>query len=270
MQARFYLPQYHRFSAPDPARDQHFEATQSWNIYSYVQNNPLNKTDPTGMMAFLNMMEKAALQENASLGSLTGGSAPSAGGQNPASTASSDSSGDGKAQSGTEVDLAGKPGATGSGVQPTTNGTVQNWTTDAPSPAATPGVFTVVVHGAPGADHGATSQSNGTSVPVADIAAAVKGSPEYKAGMPVRMVSCFAGAGQVDSNGQIAALPLAQRLANTLNTSVQASPFRITESTQNGQVVSIQERSPQGMRAVQWQTYSPGQMPPIRSIIPFM
>ena len=49
MQARFYLPWYGRFTAPDPARDQHFEDTQSWNIYSYVRNNPVMGVDPTGM-----------------------------------------------------------------------------------------------------------------------------------------------------------------------------------------------------------------------------
>ncbi|NTV73141.1 MAG: RHS repeat-associated core domain-containing protein, partial [Holophaga sp.] len=49
MQARFYLPQYGRFASPDPARDQHFEFTQSWNIYSYVRNNPVMSTDPTGL-----------------------------------------------------------------------------------------------------------------------------------------------------------------------------------------------------------------------------
>ncbi|MDP2815571.1 MAG: RHS repeat-associated core domain-containing protein [Rectinemataceae bacterium] len=49
MQARFYLPMWGRFASPDPARDQHFEQTQSWNIYSYVQNSPVMKIDPTGM-----------------------------------------------------------------------------------------------------------------------------------------------------------------------------------------------------------------------------
>ena len=48
MQARFYAPWYGRFLSPDPARDQHFEETQSWNIYSYVQNNPTMLIDPTG------------------------------------------------------------------------------------------------------------------------------------------------------------------------------------------------------------------------------
>ncbi len=51
MQARFYHPGFGRFTAPDPARDQHFDNTQSWNIYSYVRNNPIMSTDPTGMLA---------------------------------------------------------------------------------------------------------------------------------------------------------------------------------------------------------------------------
>ena len=58
MQARFYAPQYHRFLSPDPARDQHFEATQSWNIYSYVQNMPLMMTDPSGLVAECNLKSK--------------------------------------------------------------------------------------------------------------------------------------------------------------------------------------------------------------------
>lgn len=49
MQARFYAPWFGRFLSPDPALDQHFEFTQSWNIYSYVQNNPTMLIDPTGM-----------------------------------------------------------------------------------------------------------------------------------------------------------------------------------------------------------------------------
>jgi len=50
MQARFYAPWFGRFASPDPARDQHFEETQSWNIYSYVRNNPVMGIDPTGMI----------------------------------------------------------------------------------------------------------------------------------------------------------------------------------------------------------------------------
>ena len=52
MQARFYAPWYGRFLSPDPAGDQHFEETQSWNIYSYVQNNPTMNIDPTGMYSW--------------------------------------------------------------------------------------------------------------------------------------------------------------------------------------------------------------------------
>ena len=59
MQARFYAPWYGRFLSPDPARDQHFEQTQSWNIYSYVQNNPVMVTDPTGMYSFKEFMQDA-------------------------------------------------------------------------------------------------------------------------------------------------------------------------------------------------------------------
>lgn len=58
MQARFYAPGYGRFLSPDPARDQHFEETQSWNIYSYVQNNPVMSVDPTGMYTFESSSDK--------------------------------------------------------------------------------------------------------------------------------------------------------------------------------------------------------------------
>ncbi|WP_316411596.1 RHS repeat-associated core domain-containing protein [Mesoterricola sediminis] len=50
IQARFYLPMYGRFASPDPARDQHFEETQSWNIYSYTQNQPTMRIDPDGQV----------------------------------------------------------------------------------------------------------------------------------------------------------------------------------------------------------------------------
>ena len=50
MQARFYAPWYGRFLSPDPARDQHFEETQSWNIYSYTQNQPTMRIDPDGQI----------------------------------------------------------------------------------------------------------------------------------------------------------------------------------------------------------------------------
>ena len=59
MQARFYAPIYGKFLSPDPARDQHFEQTQSWNIYSYVQNNPVMMTDPTGMWTWGGVYDSA-------------------------------------------------------------------------------------------------------------------------------------------------------------------------------------------------------------------
>jgi RHS repeat-associated protein len=54
MQARFYLPWMGRFASPDPARDQHSDDTQTWNIYSYVRNRPIMSTDPTGMEEKIN------------------------------------------------------------------------------------------------------------------------------------------------------------------------------------------------------------------------
>ncbi len=50
MKVRYYAPVLGRFISPDPADRQGFEA-QAWNRYSYVQNNPLNAFDPTGLDA---------------------------------------------------------------------------------------------------------------------------------------------------------------------------------------------------------------------------
>ncbi len=47
--ARYYSGGQGRFTSPDlPFADQHVEDPQSWNLYSYVRNNPLRYTDPTG------------------------------------------------------------------------------------------------------------------------------------------------------------------------------------------------------------------------------
>ena len=71
MQARFYLPGWRRSASTDPARDQHFEETQSWNIYSYVQNNPVMKTDPNGETAWDVVKGMAyAITDNATLGAV--------------------------------------------------------------------------------------------------------------------------------------------------------------------------------------------------------
>jgi len=49
MHARYYDPQWGRFLLVDPSRDSaYLEMPQSWNRYSYVMNNPLKYTDPTG------------------------------------------------------------------------------------------------------------------------------------------------------------------------------------------------------------------------------
>ena len=67
MQARFYLPMYGRFASPDPARDQHFEQTQSWNIYSYVQNNPVMAIDPNGEeLVAIQLMNAKSVSVNSS------------------------------------------------------------------------------------------------------------------------------------------------------------------------------------------------------------
>ena len=47
--ARYYSGAQGRFTSPDkPFADQHLEEPQSWNLYSYVRNNPLKFVDPTG------------------------------------------------------------------------------------------------------------------------------------------------------------------------------------------------------------------------------
>ena len=50
MGARYYDPVLGRLLSSDPADPQGF-AAQAWNRYSYVQNNPLNAFDPTGLDA---------------------------------------------------------------------------------------------------------------------------------------------------------------------------------------------------------------------------
>ena len=48
--ARYYHPGLGRFISTDPVGG-NSDDPQSWNRYSYVQNNPVNATDPTGEMA---------------------------------------------------------------------------------------------------------------------------------------------------------------------------------------------------------------------------
>ncbi|HYC58147.1 MAG TPA: RHS repeat-associated core domain-containing protein [Thermoanaerobaculia bacterium] len=54
MHARYYGPAFGRFVSPDPGRDWDLAVPQSWNLYSYVRNNPINFTDRTGRAVFEN------------------------------------------------------------------------------------------------------------------------------------------------------------------------------------------------------------------------
>lgn len=49
MHARHYWERSGRFMSIDPGRDWVPTQPQSWNLYAYVQNNPLSHTDPNGM-----------------------------------------------------------------------------------------------------------------------------------------------------------------------------------------------------------------------------
>jgi len=50
--ARYYSSTQGRFTSPDaPFMDQSEGNPQSWNLYSYVRNNPLKLVDPTGNSA---------------------------------------------------------------------------------------------------------------------------------------------------------------------------------------------------------------------------
>ena len=50
--ARYYSGAQGRFTSPDaPLIDQNPADPQSWNLFSYVRNNPLRFLDPTGMEA---------------------------------------------------------------------------------------------------------------------------------------------------------------------------------------------------------------------------
>ena len=51
MLARYYGADLGRFLSTDPGDDTYLVAPQSWNKYSYVRNNPINASDPTGTIA---------------------------------------------------------------------------------------------------------------------------------------------------------------------------------------------------------------------------
>ena len=60
MHARFYGSAIGRFLSPDPVNGNPTNP-QSWNLYTYVQNNPVNATDPTGLTIRLTGEMKQAL-----------------------------------------------------------------------------------------------------------------------------------------------------------------------------------------------------------------
>jgi RHS repeat-associated protein len=49
--ARMMAPNFGRFTSPDNGVDQHPDAPQSWNLYAYCWNNPVNRNDPDGRIA---------------------------------------------------------------------------------------------------------------------------------------------------------------------------------------------------------------------------
>jgi RHS repeat-associated protein len=60
MQAREYLPAYGKFAQVDPVYDQTKDDPESWNLYNYVTNNPVTKTDPDGRIAELPEMDASS------------------------------------------------------------------------------------------------------------------------------------------------------------------------------------------------------------------
>jgi RHS repeat-associated protein len=59
--ARYYSSQYGRFMTSDPGNVGADPLNpQSWNMYSYVQNNPLNNTDPSGKCSKKNGSDRAS------------------------------------------------------------------------------------------------------------------------------------------------------------------------------------------------------------------
>jgi RHS repeat-associated protein len=48
MHARYYTWGLGRFLTPDPGKDWDMQRPQTWNLYTYVRNNPVGNIDPTG------------------------------------------------------------------------------------------------------------------------------------------------------------------------------------------------------------------------------
>jgi RHS repeat-associated protein len=94
--ARYLSEAQARFTSPDaPFADQHPDDPQSWNMYTYVRNNPLRNTDPNGtdcqngvracadyiiggLNAIANIPSNLATSINHGINALTGSSIPDA------------------------------------------------------------------------------------------------------------------------------------------------------------------------------------------------
>jgi hypothetical protein len=53
MHARYYDPNLGRFLSVDPGKDWDLHHPQSWNLYTYARNNPINRVDPDGKRSYL-------------------------------------------------------------------------------------------------------------------------------------------------------------------------------------------------------------------------
>ncbi|MEN6633479.1 MAG: RHS repeat-associated core domain-containing protein, partial [Candidatus Polarisedimenticolia bacterium] len=65
MLARYYPASMGRFLSVDPGFDVQPEDPQSWNLYGYVRNNPINATDPTGEWEWLDRLIRKFIDRKA-------------------------------------------------------------------------------------------------------------------------------------------------------------------------------------------------------------
>lgn len=85
--ARYFANTQGRFTSPDPLMASgHLTQPQSWNRYSYVSNNPINETDPSGLYNEGGGTEEDNPQDPPQGRSLTPGCTPA----NPCTTVSDD------------------------------------------------------------------------------------------------------------------------------------------------------------------------------------
>jgi hypothetical protein len=76
MHARFYSPKWGRFLSVDPTWESaDLRRPQSWNRYAYVENNPVNLTDPDGKCPFCVQLAFEFATDFITDGSPTGSSA---------------------------------------------------------------------------------------------------------------------------------------------------------------------------------------------------